>query len=276
MLLAPAPRRAAARGRRAAARRARTLARRAAPSGSRSPAPASSTSSSRIAGTATAVAALLDAGDAFGRGTPERPERVLVEFVSANPTGPLTVAARPGRRLRRLAGPPARAGGPPVEREYLLNDVGGQVRAFAESIAARMQGARAARGRVSQASTSAELAGELAAAGADPADLDELGQARARRRCATGSRRPSSASGSASTPGSRSAPCTRRGKIEAAIAASARARPRLRQRGRRLAADQRASATTRTGCWSAPTASRPTSPPTSPTTATSSSGAPSG
>ena len=50
---------------------------------------------------------------------------------------------------------------------------------------------------------------------------------------------------------------------------SARARPRLRQRGRGLAADHRASATTRIGCWSAPTASRPTSPRTSPTTATS-------
>src|SRR4051812_16974742 len=31
--------------------------------------------------------ALLEAGDDFGRGSPERPERVLIEFVSANPTG---------------------------------------------------------------------------------------------------------------------------------------------------------------------------------------------
>ena len=63
------------------------------------------------------LAALLDAGDAFGRGTAERPERVLVEFVSANPTGPLTAAQ--GRhagygdslaRLLELRRPPGRAG----------------------------------------------------------------------------------------------------------------------------------------------------------------------
>ena len=39
------------------------------------------------------VAALLDAGNEFGRGAPNRPERVLIEFVSANPTGPLHAAS---------------------------------------------------------------------------------------------------------------------------------------------------------------------------------------
>ena len=86
------------------------------------------------------LAALLDAGDAFGRGAPERPERVLVEFVSANPTGPLTAAqgrhAAYGDSLARLLD----LAGHRVEREYYLNDAGGQVRRFAESIAARMQG----------------------------------------------------------------------------------------------------------------------------------------
>src|SRR3954470_12606235 len=41
---------------------------------------------------AAALEDLLAAGDAFGAGSPEQPERVLVEFVSANPTGPLTAA----------------------------------------------------------------------------------------------------------------------------------------------------------------------------------------
>ena len=36
---------------------------------------------------------LLAAGDGFGAGAPEQPEKVLVEFVSANPTGPLTAAS---------------------------------------------------------------------------------------------------------------------------------------------------------------------------------------
>ena len=55
-----------------------------------------------------AVAAILDAGDAYGRSSPASPERVLVEFVSANPTGPLTVAGGARRRLRGLARAPAR------------------------------------------------------------------------------------------------------------------------------------------------------------------------
>src|SRR5215212_10919974 len=82
------------------------------------------------------LSALLEAGDDFGRGRPDRAERILIEFVSANPTGPLTVASGRGAaygdslaRLLELAGHE-------VEREYLLNDVGGQVRRFAESIVA--------------------------------------------------------------------------------------------------------------------------------------------
>src|SRR5436305_13852912 len=44
-----------------------------------------------------AVAAALDAGDDFGRGHPGQAERVQVEFVTANPTGPATPATgRPG------------------------------------------------------------------------------------------------------------------------------------------------------------------------------------
>ena len=40
-----------------------------------------------------AVDWMLEAGERFGAGAPERPERVNVEFVSANPTGPLTAAS---------------------------------------------------------------------------------------------------------------------------------------------------------------------------------------
>jgi arginyl-tRNA synthetase len=119
------------------------------------------------------VVALLDAGEAFGRATPERREHVLIEFVSANPTGPLTVASGRGAaygdslaRLLELAGSQ-------IEREYLLNDVGGQVRRFAESIAARMEGREPPedgyRGEYVVA-----LARELQAAGADPTDLGGL------------------------------------------------------------------------------------------------------
>jgi arginyl-tRNA synthetase len=119
------------------------------------------------------LAALLDAGDDFGRGAPERPEQVLVEFVSANPTGPLTAAqgrhAGYGDSLARLLV----LAGHRVEREYYVNDAGGQVRRFAESIAARMEG-REPPDEGYQGAYVNELARELSAAGADSGDLDDL------------------------------------------------------------------------------------------------------
>ena len=95
-----------------------------------------------------ALAALVAAGDDLGPAPTESPERVLVEFVSANPTGPLHVGggrhAAYGDALVRLL----EAVGHEVEREYYVNDAGGQVTRFADSIAARMSRRRAARGRL--------------------------------------------------------------------------------------------------------------------------------
>jgi arginyl-tRNA synthetase len=122
------------------------------------------------------IATMLAAGQGFGPALPRRPERVLIEFVSANPTGPLTVAAGRGAaygdslaRLLELAGHQ-------VEREYLLNDVGGQVRRFAESIASRMQSREPPEDGY-RGEYVAELARDLAAGGADPADLEGLARA---------------------------------------------------------------------------------------------------
>lgn len=91
-----------------------------------------------------ATASLLAAGDSLGRpgGAAER-EGVLVEFVSANPTGPLTAA---GGRHAAYGDSVARAlelAGHPVQREYYVNDQGGQIERFACSIAARMGGGEA-------------------------------------------------------------------------------------------------------------------------------------
>jgi arginyl-tRNA synthetase len=118
------------------------------------------------------LAALLAAGD-FGRGAPERPERVLVEFVSANPTGPLTVASGRGAAYGDSLARSLELAGHQVEREYLLNDVGGQVRLFAESIAARMEGHEPPDDGYSGEYV-VELADRLVAGGADPSDLEDL------------------------------------------------------------------------------------------------------
>jgi arginyl-tRNA synthetase len=87
-----------------------------------------------------AVDWILEAGERFGAGAPERPERVIVEFVSANPTGPLTAAsgrhAAYGDALARLL----EFAGNDVTREYYFNDAGSQVLRLGESIAARARG----------------------------------------------------------------------------------------------------------------------------------------
>jgi arginyl-tRNA synthetase len=53
------------------------------------------------------IAAMLAAGPGFGRGSPQRPERVLIEFVSANPTGPRAGGLRTGTRSRACWSLPA-------------------------------------------------------------------------------------------------------------------------------------------------------------------------
>ena len=85
-----------------------------------------------------AVRGVLDAGDRFGAGAQQ--QRIQVEFVSANPTGPLTAAsgrhAAFGDALARIL----ELAGNTVEREYYFNDSGGQVRRLGESILARARG----------------------------------------------------------------------------------------------------------------------------------------
>jgi len=90
----------------------------------------------------SSLAGVVAAGERFGAGTAAArgAEQMLVEFVSANPTGPMTVAAARhaayGDSLCRILA----FAGHAVEREYYVNDAGAQIRRFAESIAARARG----------------------------------------------------------------------------------------------------------------------------------------
>ena len=87
-----------------------------------------------------ALAQALAAGEAFGTGLVERPERILVEFVSANPTGPMHVGharnAAYGDALARMLA----LQGHRVEREFYVNDAGSQVRKLGESLQAIARG----------------------------------------------------------------------------------------------------------------------------------------
>jgi len=75
-----------------------------------------------------------DAG--FGRVRVAQPRSLNVEFVSANPTGPLTVGNARGAFVGDLLCRVLEAGGHTVTREYYFNDSGRQVRVLGASVAA--------------------------------------------------------------------------------------------------------------------------------------------
>jgi len=86
------------------------------------------------------LGAVLRAGEDFGGGGAGGPERILVEFVSANPTGPMHVGharnAAYGDSLARLLS----FHGHLVSREFYVNDAGSQIRKLGESIRAISRG----------------------------------------------------------------------------------------------------------------------------------------
>jgi arginyl-tRNA synthetase len=84
--------------------------------------------------------ALGEIGPDYGAGTPEGRQRILVELISANPAGPLTVgSARNGAYGDSVARLLSYAGHE-IEREYYFNDAGRQVDLFRASVEARRRG----------------------------------------------------------------------------------------------------------------------------------------
>ena len=82
------------------------------------------------------IAGVLAAPDQWGRVRPIRPRSVNVEFVSANPTGPLTIGNARGAFIGDLLCRVLEAGGQRVTREYYFNDSGMQVSNLGASIVA--------------------------------------------------------------------------------------------------------------------------------------------
>ena len=87
-----------------------------------------------------AVAAVLANPDDWGRVDPVRPRSVNVEFVSANPTGPLTIGNARGAFIGDLLSRVLKAGGQRVTREYYFNDSGGQLDKLGASVLAVRRG----------------------------------------------------------------------------------------------------------------------------------------
>jgi arginyl-tRNA synthetase len=96
----------------------------------------------RLAGAALEelVAGILAAPAAWGRVRPARPRRVNVEFVSANPTGPLHIGNARGAFVGDLLCRVLEAAGHEVTREYYFNDFGAQVRNLGASVLAIRRG----------------------------------------------------------------------------------------------------------------------------------------
>ena len=119
------------------------------------------------------AAASMAAGGSAAVAPVGEPERIIVEFVSANPTGPLTAAsgrhAAYGDALSKLL----RATGNDITTEYYVNDGGTQVENFAASIAARMNGEEPPEDGYKGTYVN-ELAERARSEGHDPADLERL------------------------------------------------------------------------------------------------------
>ena len=256
--------------------------------GPRSPAPASSTSGSprmqlaalppRILGAGRATTAAATAGAGL---------KVNVEFVSANPTGPLHVGHGRGAALGDAIASLLEWTGHAVTREFYINDAGVQIDRLAESLWARIRQAagrpRDSGGRLPRRVPARER----------PPDARERGPGFAELPAEEGMRRAAARSGSASSGRSRTAICaefgvrfdvhdarsrrsTTRAGSQHALELAGRARPDLRGRRRALAPHHAVRGRQGPGAAEERRLATPISCPTSPITSTSTTAASTG
>lgn len=86
---------------------------------------------------ASRVPAILEAGDSWGDVGVGGGSRVQVEFVSANPTGPITIGSARNAVIGDALAAVLESAGYAVDREYYVNDAGSKVRHFGGSILSR-------------------------------------------------------------------------------------------------------------------------------------------
>ncbi len=120
------------------------------------------------------VRAAVEAGeDRWGRSTAGEGRSANIEFVSANPTGPLHVGHGRWVAMGDALANVLEATGWSVTREYYLNDAGNQITLLGTSVAARMQGVDVPEDGY-QGAYVTEIADGLTAAGVDPSDLTDV------------------------------------------------------------------------------------------------------
>jgi arginyl-tRNA synthetase len=104
------------------------------------------------------VPAILTAGSDWGRSATFARQRVNVEYISANPTGPLHIGNGRGGFIGDALANLLEEGGAEVGREYYVNDYGSQIRDFGQSVYL------ARTGQSGEAGYRGEYIGQLAAA----------------------------------------------------------------------------------------------------------------
>ncbi|MBQ0133629.1 MAG: arginine--tRNA ligase [Clostridiales bacterium] len=113
------------------------------------------------------LAAVEREGMAYGRSEERTGEKVMVEFVSASPTGPMTIGNARGGVLGDTLATLLDMAGADVSREFYVNDAGNQVDKFGRSIDARY--------RELLGGYTGESLRELLASGSDAPDFPEDG-----------------------------------------------------------------------------------------------------
>ena len=113
---------------------------------------------------AAVLPAILAAGAAYGRTPHAAPQNVNVEFVSANPTGPLHVGHGRGAALGDAIAALLEWTGHRVTREFYVNDAGTQIEKLARSLWARVQQAVGRAGGIPEGGYHGEYLVELAEA----------------------------------------------------------------------------------------------------------------
>ncbi|MFD2796927.1 arginine--tRNA ligase [Promicromonospora vindobonensis] len=113
---------------------------------------------------------IVEAGATYGRGEALAGQVINLEYISANPTGPLHIGHTRWAALGDSLGRILRAAGAEVAAEYYINDAGAQMDRFGESVLARATG-----GEVPEGGYRGEYVKELAAKVlVDRPDLPEL------------------------------------------------------------------------------------------------------
>jgi arginyl-tRNA synthetase len=87
-----------------------------------------------------ALGEILAAGPGYGGGSAEQPQTMQVEMVSANPTGPITVASARNGAIGDSVARQLEFAGNEVSREYYYNDSGAQMERFYASVEAVRRG----------------------------------------------------------------------------------------------------------------------------------------